>query len=559
MDNQQRKAIIEAGENAIQRQKSIQPRMTGSGNDQEMFTSVYNWVMDCDAPPPYSKDSRKRDSWLREFWQGESYLAGILNSTVLIDANRGWTLTGGRNQVNRYIQVCHNFENGKGWRHYQRKSSLAFRTADIGSVSEIGREGKNGPMRTLWNIDPTRCRFTGGTQTTMRYYPGNNAKSIPLRDQDYLSVISMPSTDETYNDLGYCGVSRAIELATTMIAIYQHDHEQLGARAPRGLLLLKNVTETMWENAMAAREEKLDGMERKYYGGVAVLASPMAEDIDAKLIALSNLPRDFDRKVFTDLYMYGLALIFGFDASEFWPVSGGVIGRGTETELQHEKATTKGVDDYPSTWREKFQGQLPETVLFEFDRRDETGDLQAAEVKQAQADVITSMYEAGLQQGVPLIDRAEARQLLSEAGLIPNEWTAVEEDITADDTDAHDTEQLKADLWRNPYVQRSLFKRPNEAIVRYHWDGMKHDLQTIYRDVNDYQHYATRKRKRTQAPVIRQDGDVILYTDGVVTITEGDVDRALATGAKNIGADWYQAVSSDPMTPEEIAENPVDE
>lgn len=571
MDDQlSRRKILDTAQEAIERAepKSKQPRFTtgetGSTLDIEaIFNSVFAWVEDCDAPPPYVKDSRNRDKWLREFWPKESLLAGVLNSVTLIDANRGWSIIGGRNQVNRFVQVSHNLEGGKGWRHYHRKGSLGFRSADIGSINEIGRDGRNGPMRTLWTVDPARCRFTGKLSEPLRYYPSGNKKSVPFRSEDYFSVTSMPSTDETFYDLGYCAVSRAYELAQTMIAVYRYDHEQLGARAPRGLLLLQNIDELIWQKAMETRNEQLDSMEQLYYGGVAVLAGGATDmDVDAKLIALSNLPKDFDRKVVTDLYIYSLALLFGFDPSEFWPVSGGVIGRGTETELQHEKATLKGVGDYPETWQEKYQGQLPPTIQFEFDKRDDVGELKAAQVKQAQVDVITKMYEAGLNQGVPLIEKWEARSLLAEENLIPQEWTEIEEDASADEDTPFEQEDRIKQMAMNPYIQRSIFEHPYEPVVRYHYDGFRSTQHVIFYDQRHYEHYAPVKRKRItygknlRSEIHRQDDEILFDSEGVI-IAQSDVDRSLEDGARNIGPDWFQAVTNEPMTDQEIEDNPV--
>lgn len=547
---------IEREDQIIQRSKSKQPRFTDTDPDQ-FWASTYAWLLDNDLDaPPYTQDSRIRDSWLRTFWPKEPHLAGVLNQSCLIDSNRGWKLIGGRNQVNRFSERIHNFENGKGFRHFQRKAALSFRSADIGFVGEIGREARGGPLDKLWTVDPARCRLTSNTEYPLKYYPAKG-KMQAWRQEDFLHIVSMPSTDETFNDLGFCAVSRAIEIAKTMIAVYAYDHEQLGARAPKGLLLLKNISESNWETAMTSREEKLDSFERKYYGGVAVLASAGFDDIDAKLIALSNLPKDFDRKMFTDLLMFAYALVFGYDANEFWPVSGGALGRGRDTEIQHNKATSKGVLDYPNEFQESFQGLLPETILFQFEQRDDEGELREAEVRQAKANVIKTMYEAGSSLGVPMISQWQAQYLLAESGLIPDEWTTTEEPhMVSDDDGPNQDEETRVRLARTDQVQRAALAFPHDPIIEYTYRRGIAKARILWSDLEDLERFLPSRRYRR---VIRQaDDGEFLYRSDDTEITEADVDRAIADGGNRLGQDWLGAVTNKPMTSQEIEENPVE-
>lgn len=565
MDTDQ-KYLLKIAEKSTERQleqverarASRQPRFTKTSPD-EFFYSTYNWLNMGVEAPPYILDSRTRDKWLRLFWPNEPHLAGVLNSACLIDSNRGFSIVGGRNQVKRYIDISHNLEGGKGWRFYHRKGALSFRTADIGFVSEIGTDGRGGPMRMLWNVDPTRCRLTGDAQTPLKYYPPR-AKMQEWKEDYFFRINSMPSTDETLYDLGYCGVSRAIEIAKTMIAVYQHDHEQLGARAPRGLLLLKNVSESMWTQAMATRDEQLDSYERMYYGGVAVLASSGLDDIDAKLVALSNLPKDFDRKVFTDLLMFAYALIFGYSPDEFWPVQGGSFGRSAEAQNQYRGSTSKGILDYPNEFKENYQRLLPDTIQFEFDQRDDEGELRATEVQQAKVNVIKSIYEAGIAQGMPMIDTWQAQYLLAEAGIIPQEWTQTEEKIVADDETAFKDDEERKVYWsRQDRVIRAAEQFPNEPIVWYRERAGRGSTITLWENAKEMARFTPQRHRRGRI-IKRQTEDTseIIYKNDAVTITVNDVDRAITDGGKNIGNDWLEAVTNEPMTKDEIEQNPVE-
>ena len=275
-----------------------------------------------------------------------------------------------------------------------------------------------------------------------------------------------------------------------MFALYEHDFEQMGAKAPRGLLLLKGISEKSWQRAMEARDAKLDSKGYEYYGALAVLASS-AKTIDAQLVALSELPKGFNMREFMDMLMYGFALCFGYDPSEFWPVQFGAMGRGTEMEVQHEKATGKGRLDFPLTFQEQWQGFMPETIEFMFDQRDEKGDLLHASVNQAWINVVNSMSG--------IISVEESRVLLADYGVLPRSWAetevesttdldekdqkeVVDDDLEREPTPAEPDDMqarvqtsrlkiLKEELKQRPYIWRCAEKFPEEPIVQYSWPG----------------------------------------------------------------------------------------
>jgi hypothetical protein len=400
------------------------------------------------------------------------------------------------------------------------------------------------------------------------YYTPRGGKQQEWTDFDFFRVTSMESTNEQFNGLGFSAISRALELAKIMVAIWQHDQEKLGARASRGLLLLHNVSEEQWENAMIARDAKLDSEEHKYYGAVSVLASSGQEQLDAKLIALSELPDNFDQQTAVDLTMYGYALCFGYDPAEFWPVKYGSMGRGRETEVQHIKATGKGGLDHVLSWQEQLQEELPDSLQFDFEHRDEAGEMLTASVMQAKIEAIAQAYETGLMSGMPLITREEARSLLAEQGVIPYEWTEIEEDVEVDateDPEASDSEKepteeptpepegeearRRDELLSNFRVLRACEKFRSEPIVRYQFPSNKF---TVLFESGDA---ALRPRLHTVAKIKkRQDDSEVLYTDADVTITELDVERAIKEAEKRIGPEAAELMRAEEMTPEELAE-----
>jgi hypothetical protein len=353
-----------------------------------------------------------------------------------------------------------------------------------------------------------------------------------------------------------------------MVAVYRHDQESLGSRAPKGLLLLKGISEGQWETSLDARADKLEGLERDYYGGVQVLASEGIDEIDAKLVALSTLPAGFDLEKFTNLLMYGFALAIGYDPREFWPVSSGALGTATETETQHRKATGKGGLDFALGFQEQLQRPdvLPETLHYEFEQRDEEGELLEIEVKTAQARLVREMVEAGLRDtGAGLVSREEGRMLLAESGIIPPEWTEAEEEVESTDTETArlDPEKTSANRldpaktksnragWRErllekPGVQSALSAFPAEPIVSYRWPLQR--TLTVWDPERARRSFRMSRKPQAASGKKRQadSGEDVLYEneDQDFTITEDDVDRAIDKARTRAGEEVAEVLEA---------------
>jgi len=531
---------LEEIEGVVARQRktlSQQPRFV-KDRDQ-FFASILNWVGSADLQiPAYQPQSNLRDQFLREFWKKEPHLAGVLNSVVSIDKNRGWRMVGGRNQVRKFTRIAHNFQATPalvGWRPALSMTALSFYTADINALVEVGRESEGGPLAALFTLDPARASLTGDIDYPLKYNPASGKKQR-WRAGDFFRVASLPSTDERFNGLGYCAVSRCYELAKTMIAVYRHDQESLMARAPKGLLLMMGISEQAWEDAMLKRKARMEGLEREYFGGVAVLASEGVDQIDAKLVALSQLPTGFDIKVFTDLLMYGFALAFGYDPSEFWPVQFGSLGRGTESHVQHMKATGKGGLDFTLSFQEEFQKELPESIHYEFEQRDIEGQMMEAEFARGWAEIAKILYEAGAVTGAPLLTRDQALSLLVDQGVIPPEWSEIEEQ-----SHATDTEELRQRYRSNYRIRLAAERFPDDPVVIYQWPLEKEIV--LYASGAEL----LKPRVRRARPVRRQEPeDTVLFSDEEqdFTITTADVDQAIEEARQRVSPELAELLEA---------------
>lgn len=520
------KVIDQAAEQIERAQTySKQPRFEGTADD--FWGAIQRWFKLSEdlQIPDYSSKSRTRDKWLQEFWNREPHWAGVISQLTLINSSRGWTLTGGRNQVNRFATMFHNANDGEGWRNYMKQQVLAYYTTDMCAVTELGRDGVMGPLRALYHVDSTECELTSDPDYPLKYYPPRG-RIQKWSKEDFFRVVSNPNQQAKFNGLGFCATSMAYELVKILYAVWMHDQEQTGARMPEGLMLLEGISSDQWEDALNARKAQLDGDLRRYFGGLFVFFSEGLEQMDAKLIALSALPENFDRKIFTDQTIYAYSMIVGIDAQEFWPVQYGALGRGTEVEVQHRKATTKGSGDFTSALQERLQAFLPDTLLFQFEQRDAEGEIIDAEIAQAWATVAKTLYQAGagFEGGEPLLTKEQCLTMLVQKGVIPPEWSAEEEpDVATDLTRFLDY----------PEIHRAI-QTFNEPIVRYQWPSGQ---QKVIWSPEAHKKYWQFRQKSPE--------DEILFESEDVVITMQDVLDSIDEAARRVEPDFSSIMKAE--------------
>lgn len=254
------------------------------------------------------------------------------------------------------------------------------------------------------------------------------------------------------------------------------------------------------------------------------------------------------------MLMYGYALCFGYDPSEFYPVQFGSLGRGTEMEIQHEKATGKGGLNFILALQEQLQRPdiLPASLKFEFDQRDEQAEIDEANAQRAWAEVYKMIRETGLQyDGQGGISRDEYRMMLADQNILPKEWTEVEEDVEATDEEsvssgdgkpadesasqpaapvplpvaaaklqARQRRMTRDRLLAQPFIWRLLDRFPKDDIVGYHWRGGYATIRTIWEQADTL-------LERVTFPVVQRRQADLLYESKAVTISTDDVNLAL--------------------------------
>jgi len=468
--------------------ESSQPRFS---EPTSIFSRVYRWVLSSMANEPGERASvRVWDAWYRDIVQQEPFLAGIFNGVVQTDVNRGYSITGGSRQVKTFTEVVKGFDrwikvgnkyvkgNTGGWRAYSSWQSQSYWATRMGFVSEIGRQGRGGPLFTLWSVDPTRCELVGDPAVPLKYYPSSGGTQEWAYDK-FIRKCSLISTDETKLGYGFPAVARCYQLAKIMVGVLLHYQQKLGTKTPDGILTGKFIGETEWKTALQARDESLQAKSDSYLNSIATIMSSGGDMPEFALTLLSSLPDRWDIDLWVKILMRGYETAFGYKG-EFTYENAGVLGRGNEVEVMHRNATAMGGRDYILAHQGELQELLPPTIGFLYDERDVEGEIQDVQLELSKAQVISEMAKWAV-NGQNVLSAPQIMTLAAEQGVIPEEWTPQPEDTTATDEEDVD-ETVPVEL--SERVWRAVRAFPNEQIVRYSWpSGKTRILRNVRRSV----------------------------------------------------------------------------
>ncbi len=432
---------------------SIQQRAANSGN------SLPNnfWFVDkrldnrlVDIPPWWS---RGRDFALRAFalQENNDILQGAVSSMTKKFTSMNWAIEGPQRVVNRYQKLLNQSEFGQGWNVLLSKTLQDYLGQDKGGFWELIGDGDPdgeivGPVLGIAHLDSSQCQLTGDLEFPVIFWNSKDDKGRKLHTTRVVHMVDMPSPIENMYNVGFCAISRVIGSSKILLKINQYKNEKLDDLPEAGLLLLSNVLPEQWNDARADYSRERRNLNQERWANVMTMFSlDPTTPASADFTSFANLPDAFNELETTNIYINILALAFGVDAREFWPLSGGSLGTATESEIQHQKARGKGVGDIIGMLERVINWYiLPDSATFFFDFKNDEEDLLKAEINDKKSRTIMDMWQPGDPiKGIPTpVTALEIRQMLADNVDYFDE-NFLEVDITPE-TEATDMEIAKS-------------------------------------------------------------------------------------------------------------------
>lgn len=453
-------------------------------SDLAMY-SLYNilrdWSNTCGKSlPPY--DDPSRDNFLAAIWRDEPIMAGAIYSMTAKMVATSWTVVGRREKAaaaaRLFASAAH--MDGYDWGGFIASSSGDYYTTNRGIFWETPRIGNYmlGKLAGLGHIDTLMCNLTGNTKTPMVYSSDTSGQTIRFRQGEYTHFTSQQSPREINLGIGFCAVDRAYRAMRILMGLHDYDEEKLSNLPPEGVAAVTGLTMEEFQDALKLWNVAREADSSLTYPQVLwLVGSQPGAKVNLDFVGFSQMPESFDRQTVVTQYVSTLALCFGVDAREFWPISSGALGTSSESEIQHLKAKGKGPGEFISTVERHLNAELDEETHFGFDTQDIEEDSNAALVAKAWIDAYYPLYTgtpAGKSKASPggkpnsemvpssqeipqssasgqamsaagpmgapgpeqVIDKDQLLRLLADKGVLP-EWMMNDERLMVADSDIH--------------------------------------------------------------------------------------------------------------------------
>jgi hypothetical protein len=353
--------------------------------------------------PPYGMP--ERDVYISDFWRYEPILAGAVYSMSAKMSALSWIVSGPRLRAMKAAQLFARASHmgGQDWGGFLSCTAQDFYTTNNGVFWETARgtvgntgiiNALAGPLADLGHIDSLCCALTGNVDKPMIYNSEELGQQIRFLEGEFIHFASLPSARERHLGIGFCAVDRAYRAAKLLIGLHDYDEEKLSNLPPEGIASVTGLTMNEFMDALQMwRLQREKDNSLTFPQVLWLIGSQPNTEVKVSLQGFSTIPESFDRDKVMSHYISTLALCFGVDAREFWPISSGSLGTASESEIQHLKAKGKGPGEFISTTERMLNGELPIGVDFAFDTQDIEEDQNAATVAKAWVDVFYPLYQ----------------------------------------------------------------------------------------------------------------------------------------------------------------------
>ncbi len=314
---------------------------------------------------PWWSPTRDRD--LRKFWKETDHLAGAMYAmeskmtaipfriVAKNTANKQHVMEG--EALTDLLYEASHF--GDGWDVAYGKWINDLVGQDNGAFFEVIGEGdKTGPIMgmpiSIAHLDSWRCVRTGNAIWPV-VYQDINGKRYKLHYSRVMMKSQMPSPIAEMYGVGFCSISRCVNVSQNLQDLLIHKQEKLGSRPHRAIVITKGgLGPSDIRKAFQLAENKTDAMGLTRYSKVVVAGDPSMPEAGLDLIELTSLPDGFDEETSVILGMATIALAFGVDARELFPAMQSGATRA-DALLQHIKQRGKAPGQIIMQTRQMFK------------------------------------------------------------------------------------------------------------------------------------------------------------------------------------------------------------
>lgn len=402
--------------------------------------------------------TREREKVLRRFyrheynWLGQSAFAGLIKKVQATP----WEIKGKR-RVDYFADVLRRADFGRGWDALLSKVILDYLRQDGGGYMEMIAPGNprrppTGPVTGIAPLDSLACVPTGDPEFPVLYTNTDGMLHL-LHHTRVFQLVDQPDGDQNIPGYGMCALSRAISIVARQILSGRYVEQKLDDKPPPGIVAATNLNESQRQQALAnyMREQSAD--ERPPWGKTMWLYGTDPEHpVGLEYTTFSQAPDSWSFVEYNNLDVNAWALALGVDVQELWQLSGGSLGSGQQSQILHAKSQGKTYGGLLTAIERALNQMLPDTLEFQFKRRDpfeaqeraQTAQLWASFVQAAgstlsadeQRRLLANMVEAYADTVTDAAGQIMRRDDLDTDAPAPDDGMQMAEDATPNAPDA---------------------------------------------------------------------------------------------------------------------------
>lgn len=344
------------------------------------------------APPWWST---ARDMFLRRFWRDSDHLSMVMYTAQSILTGIPLKIVARDRTIAAHVEeaellnhiLFHVSEFSETLSAAMSKFVTDYLSTDNGAFLEvIGAGDKGGPIEgqplAVAHLDSTLCWRTGNPIYPVVYHNPLDGRAYKLHSSRVIFISQMPSPEKQMFGVGFCAVSRALQVSQHLWDIYMHKQEKLGSRPVNTLLVGSGFSAKTIMEAVSLANMAMDQEGLSRYSRVVGIGS---QNPESKLNQLDlNKFDPFDEETAVNLAMYALATAFGLPISEVWAYSDSGAKRPVDNQLSRQRGKL------PAEFSESLGNQinrkyLPPYLMATFDYSDDTQDERHAVINDIRA------------------------------------------------------------------------------------------------------------------------------------------------------------------------------
>ena len=421
--------------------------------EYNLESTIFRMAREYDAIPSWW--SSRRDSFFREYWYQENFLAATVYAISNRNSAFSWELTGNKDDIEQSQQLLQFAEFGEGWQSYTTKITIDLLTQDNGAFAEVIRpakvkvDGKTLPAFKEYNesnvaswyawdnkhrislagknytlydtpldlpiglahLDAGQCVRTGDS-TTPVLYTDRDGKQHALKWWQVLMFNEMPSPIKKMNGVGYSALTRLFRSSHIMQSLSIFDDEKLSGRFTREIHLT-NIDARKINDAIQMANEGANNAGVLRYSQ-PIIAETLNPDATPSLVTipLASTPDNFNADTKQNTYIGLCALAFGVDYGFLAPLPGKGLGTASQSETQEKQAKGKSSRLFMDMMSNalNFRGILPSSINFQYLEKDSDEENKIEKAKKMRVDRHKIYIETGIT--TPVV----SQQMLSDEG-----------------------------------------------------------------------------------------------------------------------------------------------